>query len=309
MGRGRKRRGRPVDGILLLDKPAGMTSNQALQRTKRLLDAAKGGHTGALDPAATGMLPLCFGEATKVCSYLLDADKVYRVSARLGTRTDTGDADGTVIESADVPELDAEAWTGVLQRFLGETRQVPPMYSALKKDGRRLYELARRGETVDRAPRTIRIREIELLELAGQRLVFRVRCSKGTYIRSLVEDIAAAVGTVAHTAYLRREAVGPFEGQPMLELDAVEALAGDGEALLERLLPADRALAELPAAGVAEADAGRFRRGQAVRALEDGASGLARVYVATGEFLGIAERVPEGLLAPRKVFAAAEKKP
>jgi len=172
-------RSEAVDGVLLLNKPAGLTSNQALQRVKRLLNARKAGHTGSLDPAATGMLPLCFGEATKVCAFLLDADKTYRVTAKLGSATDTGDATGSVIGTADVPQLTAEAWDAVLQGFRGESMQVPPMYSALKKDGKRLYELARKGETVERAPRPIRIDEIELLEAAGSRLVFRVRCSKG----------------------------------------------------------------------------------------------------------------------------------
>ena len=197
-----------VDGVLLLNKPAGLTSNQALQRVKRLLRAKKAGHTGSLDPSATGMLPLCFGEATKVCAFLLDADKSYRVTAKLGTATDTGDADGAATATADVPVLSAEDWRGILNSFLGESMQVPPMYSALKKDGTRLYKLARKGEVVEREPRPIRVKEIELLEIAGQRLVFRVRCSKGTYVRTLVEDIAREAGTVAHTARLHRETVG-----------------------------------------------------------------------------------------------------
>jgi tRNA pseudouridine55 synthase len=226
--------------VLLLNKPAGLTSNQALQRVRRLLNARKAGHTGSLDPAATGMLPLCFGEATKVCAFLLDADKTYRVTAKLGTATDTGDATGSVIESADVPQLTGDEWDGVLQRFLGGSLQVPPMYSALKKDGKRLYELARKGETVEREPRPIRIDAIELLEVASTRLVFRVRCSKGTYVRSLVEDIARAAGTVAHTARLHRETVAEFRAGQMLDLQAVEdAAAAAPGALRERLLPPD----------------------------------------------------------------------
>ncbi|HSN52585.1 MAG TPA: tRNA pseudouridine(55) synthase TruB, partial [Woeseiaceae bacterium] len=234
--------------MLLLNKPAGLTSNQALQRVKRLLNARKAGHTGSLDPAATGMLPLCFGEATKVCAFLLDADKTYRVTAKLGTATDTGDATGSVVESADVPEMTAAEWDAVLQRFHGESLQVPPMYSALKKDGKRLYELARKGETVERAPRPIRIDEIELLEAAGTRLVFRVHCSKGTYVRSLVEDIARAAGTVAHTARLHRETVADFGAGEMLDLQALEDAAAEGPAALrDSLLPPDRALTGLPA--------------------------------------------------------------
>jgi tRNA pseudouridine55 synthase len=175
MARGKSSRYDAVDGLLLLNKPPGMTSNRALQTVRRLLNARKAGHTGSLDPSATGMLPLCFGEATKVCAFLLDADKTYRVTARLGTATDTGDADGSeTVATAAVPELSFDAWNDVLQEFLGESMQVPPMYSALKKDGKRLYELARKGEIVEREPRKIRIDEIRLLEAAGTRLVFRV---------------------------------------------------------------------------------------------------------------------------------------
>ena len=228
MARGRHSRSDPVDGVLLLNKPAGLTSNQALQRVKRLLNARKAGHTGSLDPAATGMLPLCFGEATKVCAFLLDADKTYRVTAKVGTATDTGDATGSEIETADVPDMKADDWDTILQGFRGQSLQVPPMYSALKKGGKRLYELARKGETVEREPRPIRIDAIELLEAAGARLVFRVRCSKGTYVRSLVEDIARAAGTVAHTARLHRETVADFGVDEMVDLKALEAAATEG---------------------------------------------------------------------------------
>ena len=189
MTTGAKSRREAIDGVLLLNKPAGLSSNQALQRVKGMLNARKAGHTGSLDPAATGMLPLCFGEATKVCAFLLNADKTYRVSAKLGISTDTGDAEGNETGQEPVPEMGAEDWDAILQGFRGESMQVPPMYSALKKDGKRLYELARKGLSVEREPRPIRIDEIELLESAGTRLVFRVRCSKGTYIRSLVEDL------------------------------------------------------------------------------------------------------------------------
>ncbi len=302
-----KRRLQAVDGILLLNKPAGWTSNQALQRVKRLLRAKKAGHTGALDPAATGMLPLCFGEATKVCAYLLDADKAYRVTARLGTATDTGDADGSPTETAEVPALDIDQWRVILDDFLGESMQVPPMYSALKKDGKRLYELARKGETVERKPRPIRIDEIELLELAGSRLVFRVTCSKGTYIRSLVEDIAAKAGTVAHTARLHREYVDPFEPAGMIDLAVAETLAEAEPGPLEaRLLPADRALESLPAVTIGDAAVSRFRGGQAVEVTEhDGSRGLVRVYGPgeRAEFVGVGERVQDNAVTPKRVFA------
>lgn len=303
MARGRHSRSEPVDGVLLLNKPAGLTSNQALQRVKRLLNARKAGHTGSLDPAATGMLPLCFGEATKVCAFLLDADKTYRVTAKLGTATDTGDATGAVTESADVPQMTADEWDAVLQGFLGESLQVPPMYSALKKDGKRLYELARRGETVERAPRPIRIDSIELLEAAGTRVVFRVRCSKGTYVRSLVEDIARRAGTVAHTARLHRETVAEFGAHEMVDLKAIEASAAEGPGpLRESLLPPDRALTGLGEVCLDAAAALRFCGGQAVAAGDAGIAGLARVYGAEHVFLGVGEISGDGKIAPRRVF-------
>ena len=289
--------------MLLLNKPAGVTSNQALQRVKRLLNARKAGHTGSLDPAATGMLPLCFGEATKVCAFLLDADKTYRVTAKLGSATDTGDATGSVTESADVPRLTADQWKEVLERFLGESLQVPPMYSALKKDGKRLYELARKGETVERKPRPIRIDSIELLEAAGTRLVFRVRCSKGTYVRSLVEDIARAAGTVAHTARLHRETVADFRADEMVDLAVMEESAAEGpERLRERLLPPDRALEALPEVSLDDARAERFCGGQPVTAGATGPEGLARVYGEEQVFLGVGEFCGDGRVAPRRIF-------
>jgi tRNA pseudouridine55 synthase len=297
-----------VDGLLLLNKPAGLTSNQALQQVRRLLRAKKAGHTGSLDPAATGMLPLCFGEATKVCAFLLDADKSYRVTARLGTKTDTGDADGSETGSADVPELNEDEWRGILESFLGHSTQVPPMYSALKKDGKRLYELARKGEVVDREPRPIRIDEIELLEIAGTRLVFRVHCSKGTYIRSLVEDIAAKAGTVAHTARLHRETVGVFRSADMLDMSGLEAVAETGpDELRARLLPPDTALEGLPAVVVDEEGAAKFASGQEILGPQAVADGLVRVYDAAQMFLGVGALSDGSRLAPKRVFKTSEK--
>jgi tRNA pseudouridine55 synthase len=295
-----------VDGVLLLNKPAGLTSNQALQKVKRLLNARKAGHTGSLDPAATGMLPLCFGEATKVCAFLLDADKTYRVTAKLGTATDTGDATGAEVAAAEIPELSADEWDAVLQGFRGDSMQVPPMYSALKKDGKRLYELARKGETVERPPRPIRIDSIEQLEVAGRRLVFRVRCSKGTYIRSLVEDIAKAAGTVGHTARLHRETVGDFPADEMLDLSRATEIAGeDRAALRDLLMPADRALTGLPDVNLEADQAERFCGGQAVPAANGVATGLARVYGTGQDFLGVGELSGDGRVAPRRVFRVA----
>ena len=299
-----------VDGLLLLNKPPGITSNRALQAVKRLLNAKKAGHTGSLDPAATGMLPLCFGEATKVCAYLLNADKTYRVTARLGTATDTGDSDGQAIATASVPELSADEWKVILQAFVGESMQIPPMYSALKKDGKRLYEFARKGESVEREPRPIIIHEIRLLECAGSRLVFSVACSKGTYIRTLVEDIAQRAGTVAHTGRLHRESVGHFRSEDMLDLTAVEALAEDGQPVLrERLLPPDVALVDFPAISLVESAGLRFSDGQAVTVAEESRTGLARVYGAGHQFLGVGELAGNGQLAPRRIFLKPVKNP
>ena len=303
-----RRHAAAVSGLLLLNKPAGITSNQALQRVKRLLNARKAGHTGSLDPAATGMLPLCFGEATKICAYLLEADKSYRVAARLGEATDTGDADGTIVETRAVPDLAAQDWERIFLRFTGEIEQVPPMYSALKKDGKRLYELARQGQVVDREPRRIRIYEMQLLEAQGTRLVFRVRCSKGTYVRTLVEDLAKAAGTVAHTSALHRETVGDFLTQDMLDLPSAERIAASGpDALREHLIPADRALRQWPEQRIGPDAARRFNDGQAVivgAADAGGGSGHVRVYEGTNGFLGVGELSEDGMLTPRRIFRA-----
>ncbi|MEM7432502.1 MAG: tRNA pseudouridine(55) synthase TruB [Pseudomonadota bacterium] len=297
-----------VHGILLLNKPAGMTSNRALQIAKRAIGAKKAGHTGSLDPAATGMLPLCFGEATKVCAYLLDADKTYRVTAKLGVQTDTGDADGQPVGEASVPDLSEDDWRKILEPFLGHSNQIPPMYSALKKDGRRLYELARKGETVEREPRPIRIDAIELLECHGTRLVFRVSCSKGTYVRSLVEDIAAAAGTVAHTARLHRERVANFDAGAMVDLDEVKRLAAEPEGFpLSQLVAPDAALAAFPAVNLAAEPGLRFSGGQAIADIGEAEPGLVRVYAPQKQFLGIGALSAARILAPKRVFLMDEK--
>ena len=295
-----------VNGLLLLNKPAGITSNQALQKVKWLLNAKKAGHTGSLDPAATGMLPLCFGEATKVCAYLLDADKTYRVTARLGEATDTGDADGQVIETAAVPQLDDDAWRKVIAGFIGDIEQVPPMYSALKKDGKRLYELARAGITVERQARKLRIHDIKLLEASGNRLVLRVHCSKGTYIRTLVEDIAKAAGTLAHAASLHREQVGDFKATDMLDLPAaVATVEADGSSgLRDRLLPPDVALASWSEVSIDSIAAEKFTGGQSVSVADSG-PGLVRVYDVKKIFLGVGELSAAGKLAPKRIFHPA----
>ena len=298
----------PVNGILLLNKPAGLTSNRALQIVKRLLGARKAGHTGSLDPAATGMLPLCFGEATKVCAYLLESDKSYRVTAQLGSATDTADADGTEIATADVPQLSVERWEQIFAEFTGEIDQIPPMYSALKHQGKRLYELARKGETVERPPRKIRIHSIALLEATPTRLAFRVNCSKGTYVRTLVEDMAKAAGTLAYTLSLHREAVAGFDATQMLDLSTVKRLAAEEpEALLAGLLPPDQALQGWARVDLGLTDAAYFVGGRAVAVAGAVQSGQARVYAPGEQFLGVGELAGDGLLAPRRIFNMGTK--
>ena len=299
-----------VDGLLLLNKPAGITSNQALQKVKKLLKAKKAGHTGTLDPAATGMLPLCFGEATKVCAYLLDADKIYRVTARLVVATDTGDADGRETVTAQVPTLNCYDWKKLLTGFRGDIEQVPPMYSALKQGGKRLYELARKGKIVERQPRSVRIHDINLLEVSGQRLVFRVHCSKGTYIRTLIEDIAKVAGTVAHIASLHRESVGDFRTEDMVELPNIERFAGScPEVFYDYLLPTDEALVGWPKQEINEEAAARFTAGQPVPlGTKDNSAqtGRVKVYSCHGEqFLGVGELTSDGTIAPRRIFRVA----
>lgn len=256
-------RWRGVDGILLYDKPLHVSSNQALQRVRRVFQAEKAGHTGSLDPLASGMLPLCFGSATKVCAYLLDSDKVYVARLALGARTSTGDREGAVVETAAVPAtLDLKA---ACARLTGPIRQIPPMYSALKAGGERLYALARRGEEVPREPRTVTIHALEASRLDEVTLDLRVHCSKGTYVRTLGEDLALALGTVGHLASLRREWVAPFRDAPLVT-DAMLAAAqpaADG-VLLGLLQPVEAALPDWPRIDLEPDEAEAIRHGRAV---------------------------------------------
>jgi tRNA pseudouridine55 synthase len=289
---------RNVHGILLLDKRLGVSSNQALQEVKRLLNAAKAGHTGSLDPLATGLLPLCFGEATKVSGMMLDDDKRYRVSIRLGVLTDTGDAEGAVLETRPVPEITQPMLDACLQRFTGDIDQVPPMYSALKMNGKKLYELAREGKTVERKARRITIYELKQLDFAGDRLVLEVFCSKGTYIRSLAEDIGAHFGCGGTVAELRRLQAGVFH---LAEAFTIEQLREMDEQEREAiLLRVDAPLQALPSVELKETDAGRIRNGQAVSA-DLAQSGQVRLYHA-GAFLGLGEMRLDGKLAPCRLF-------
>jgi tRNA pseudouridine55 synthase len=295
---------RGVDGILLLDKRTGLTSNAALQQARRLFRARKAGHTGSLDPLASGLLVLCFGQATKVSGMLLDADKTYRVTARLGTRTVTGDAEGEVCDTAPVPALDEATLDRVLQGFVGTLEQVPPMYSALKQDGRRLYELARQGIEVPREPRSVTIFGLARTGWDGRDLSLEVHCSKGTYIRTLAEDIAAALGTVGHVVSLRRTQLGPFRDERLWSLEELEALAQrGGEAALDGALHGpDTAVRDWPEVTVGEAEQAYLLQGQAVFA-SGPAGARVRMYGPGRCFLGVGQISAEGRrLAPVRIM-------
>ncbi|MBP6514022.1 MAG: tRNA pseudouridine(55) synthase TruB [Steroidobacteraceae bacterium] len=299
---------RDVDGILLLDKPLGLSSNEALQRVRRILRAAKAGHTGSLDPLASGLLPLCFGQATKISGMLLDADKHYRVRARLGERTASGDREGEVVERLPVPTLDPGALEAGLARFRGPIRQVPPMYSALKHDGERLYVLARQGVEVEREAREVTIHSLELVGRDGDELELEVGCSKGTYIRTLVEDLARAWGTCGHVTMLRRTELGPFTGLPMHTLEALETAEAAGEeALAALLLAPDVAVADWPAVHLREAEVSYLLQGQGV--FVAGPPGArVRMYGPGDRFLGVGQMTPEGRrLAPVRLMINTAK--
>ncbi|TXG95626.1 MAG: tRNA pseudouridine(55) synthase TruB [Rhodocyclaceae bacterium] len=295
-----KKTWKQVDGVLLLDKPLGMSSNDALQKARRLFSAAKGGHTGTLDPLATGLLPLCFGEATKFSADLLDADKVYEADIQLGVTTDSGDAEGQVIGTAAV-NLEIGQISAVLERFVGDIAQVPPMHSALKRDGRPLYELARQGIEVEREARAVTIHRIDLLAFAGDRLQIRVACSKGTYIRVLAADIGQALGCGAHLAGLRRSGVGDLTLAGSVTLAQLDALPeADRLAFLQ---PVDALLQSLPSVQLDGEVAQRFRHGNPVD-LPAGLAGKIRVY-ADGRLIGVGEPGRENRLWPKRLVQLA----
>ncbi|HMN45721.1 MAG TPA: tRNA pseudouridine(55) synthase TruB [Povalibacter sp.] len=301
---------RDVDGILLLDKPLGLSSNAALQQARTLFSASKAGHAGSLDPLASGLLPICFGQATKVCGRLLDAGKTYLVDVHLGARTESLDGETEVIETAPVPPLDETTVDATLATFLGEQDQVPPMHSALKHQGKRLYELARRGESVERPPRRIRIDRIQRRRLAADRLEFEVACSKGTYIRSLAADIAARLGTLGYLVGLRRLSVEPFESFPMYRIDELQARQDQaGQAGLdELLLSADVAFGELGAVRLGDPETRILLLGQPVPVdgpVQPGAS--LRAYDPGGRFLALVEGAPDGRVRPVRLFVPVQE--
>ena len=291
-----------TSGILLLDKPHGLSSNAALQRVRALYGRVKAGHIGSLDPLATGMLPICLGEAIKVAGDVLAGRKCYRFTVSLGARTATGDAEGAVIARAAVPPVTRAGLEPVLVRFRGVTRQVPPMYSALKREGRPLYELARAGIEVERQARDIELFELTLLGADAASLELEALCSKGTYIRVLAEDIAAALGTVGHVTALRRVYVEPFADERMHTLEELQA--AHAREALPLPLPIDRPLAHLPALTLSAAEAQRIMQGQRI-ALGAAPMPRARLYDADGRFLGVGETDAAGTLHPRRLIRSA----
>lgn len=298
--------GRNIHGILLLDKPVGMTSNAALQTVKRLYRARKAGHTGNLDPMASGLLPICMGEATKMSAFLLDADKRYQGVCKLGVRTSTADAEGEVVETRAVEGIDEARVREVLARFTGRIEQVPPMHSAIKHKGQPLYKLAHQGLEVERAPRTVEVYELNLIRFEGDELEIDVHCSKGTYIRTLAEDIGQALGCGAHLSSLRRTLAGPFRLDDAVTLAEVQHLAEDGDrdALDALLLPMEAALTEWPALDLTENTAYYLRQGQPVLVPRAPTSGWVRLFAGERRFIGVGQILDDGRVAPRRLVEA-----
>ncbi len=299
----RRRKGRDVNGILVIDKPQGVTSNGILQQVKRLYGAAKAGHTGALDPLATGVLPLCFGEATKFSQMMLDSDKAYITTAKLGIRTETGDSEGAVVEEKPVPALTEAQVEAVLENFRGDIQQVPPMYSALKHQGKPLYEYAREGIVIDRPARPVTIYELTLLAVREQELDLAVTCTKGTYIRSLVEDIGEALGCGAHVSALRRTLASGYTLANARDVKDLEAMRERGESLDGLLLPPESALTMFPEHRLAGPALVSILNGQPVRIPGQSLEGFVRIY-GDRSFVGLAEAMPEGddtNLVPRRL--------
>ena len=296
----RRRKGRDIHGIILLDKPPGYSSSQAVQKVRWLFTARKAGHTGSLDPFATGMLPICLGEASKTAGLMLDASKRYLATARLGQATATGDTEGDVVREMPVPALTPKAIEAVLESFRGTIEQVPPMYSALKHQGQPLYKLARAGKEVERKARAVIIHGLELVSWDKPALVFRVHCSKGTYVRTLAEDIARQLGTCAHLQALRRLDVEPFDAEDMISLEALEqaSVAGRQDALL---LPLDAGLEAWPVAELSSEDQVRFTHGNPAP-IQETLRGNVRVYSRSGEILGLGEVRGDHKVYPKRLF-------
>ena len=291
-----------LNGIILLDKRKGVSSNQALQELKCLIGAKKAGHTGSLDPMATGMLPVCLGEATKISQFLIDQSKIYEVEAQLGQSTDTGDAEGKISGSSDIFQHKKEFWTQVTEGFLGETDQIPPMYSALKHKGKRLYKIARSGRTVERSPRKVTIHSIDITKISKDSIRFSVHCSKGTYIRVLVEDIAKSAGMLAYTSFLRRLRVGQFNQSQMIEFGELKSkLIEHYESLNKYLIPIEDALYNFQNIELNHEQVKKFLSGQRLNFNLNG-SGHIKVFDQDQNLLGIATQVDNSVIAPKRIF-------
>lgn len=300
----RRNRGRNISGVLLLDKPVGMTSNAALQAVKRLYHANKAGHTGSLDPLASGLLPVCLGEATKISGFLLSADKRYRAVCKLGVITTSGDADGEVVEQREIGKLDQSRVLEVLMHFMGDIKQVPPMHSAIKKDGTPLYKLAHQGIEIEREARDVTIHQLDLVRLTDGELEIEVLCSKGTYIRTLAEDIGEMLGCGAHISGLRRTGVGALESLEMHTLEELQAIAeDDGRDALDRLLlPIEMALPDWPEVQLSEDASFYLCQGQAVFVPQLKESGWVRLYGRDKRFLGLGTVLDDGRVAPKRLL-------
>ena len=304
MTRRSKIKGRNVKGVLLLDKPPGLTSNDALQKAKSLYRARKAGHTGSLDKAASGLLPLCFGEATKFSGFLLNADKHYRTIFQLGIQTSTGDAEGDIVFRGETGKLTRKRVETVLAGFLGTVMQVPPMFSALKHKGQRLYKLAHQGLEVDREPREITVHSMDLLEYRDDELELDIRCSKGTYIRTLAEDIGRELGCGAHVKALRRTGVGPYSDENTLTLPELESIAATGmQGLDDLLLGIDSVVRDLPSVHLVDSVAYYLCQGQPVTVPKAPTRGMLRIYGEDGRFLGVGEVLADGRVAPKRLVA------
>lgn len=310
----RRRKGRPIDGVILVDKPTGISSNHVLQKVRGMFAAQKAGHTGALDPLATGMLPVCLGEATKFSQYLLDSDKRYQVVAHLGVRTDTSDADGEVVAEKPV-QVTVEQVESALEQFRGPIKQVPTMFSALKYQGKPLYEYARKGIEVPREARPITVYAFDIVKLEGDRLTMDVHCSKGTYVRTLVDDLGEVLGCGAHVAALRRTQVADYPVDQMFSLEQLQALRDKaneeescpGTYLDELLLPADTAVSNLPELLIDDSSAPFIRNGNPVRVSSQASPGAVRIKLeSSGEFIGVGELDEEKMLAPKRLIVPAE---
>ncbi|KOR31435.1 hypothetical protein TI04_00830 [Achromatium sp. WMS2] len=299
----RRNPGRAVNGILLLDKPPDLTSNFALQQVKRIYQARKAGHTGSLDPLATGLLPLCLGEATKISAFLLDADKNYLVQIHLGVTTTTADKEGEVTATAPWEHVQVEHIQALLPQFTGKIEQIPPMYSAVKHKGERLYKLARQGLEVERSPRTITIYAIKLVDWKPPEFTIEVRCSKGTYVRTLAEDIGKAAGCGAHVSALRRLGVGPYTAAGMVTMDTIHQAAQQGHQALDALLlTAHSALAHWPEVRVSAVSTFYLKQGQPILVPQAPSTGWVRLYTKTGFFLGVGLITDDGKVQPKRLL-------